>query len=470
MHTHSRKSLLLFFCIPAALFLADPNVAFRDFLPDCIGYIFLCAGLSSVAQLNDYIEDALIGFKKMVWISVGAMLAEYYLQHVLPGEEKTLNTYESPTLLLLFSFVMLVLKCYFLLPAYRDLFKGLGALADRHGGERIRLERRGKTRTERMSLSTRRFVVTSSVLSFLPELAVIGTFEYEAENSPVDWFRFVELFRTVALMASLVISILWLIRAMRYWSLILCDRPMTEAWEMRYIKESLPNAPMLAWRRFRFAFWFLILGSIFSIGFRMDESAILPSVFCALFCVVGVLWTGSAPQGHHRTWILATGGAFALCSIAASIVNDEYFRLYLFAEASYYSTNAYRLFLLLRILQIAEAVLMLVFLLILLRWLYAFVREQVCVRYGEENAELSARATARLHRQFKLKILVTAVLFFLSAAGQAIEALLRLQYPWLWWISVPVSLAAVISFVALLFAILDHLEQQALSEQQMHKV
>ena len=469
MRIRAKSGLGLWLCIPAMLFFADPNIAFRDFLPDFVGYLLLYTGLSRVAQLNDDIAEALNGFKKMIWISVGAMLVEYYLKNILPAEEKVLNTYESPTLLLLFSFVMLVLKCYFLLPAYRDLFKGLGALADRHGGERIHAERRGKTRTERISRSTKRFVVITSVLSFLPELAVLGRFEYEVENTLVDWFRFVELFRTVAFLISAVIAMIWLIRALRYWIAILRERDMIDILETRYAEETLPNAPMIAWRRCRFAFWFLMLGSVFSIGLRMDESAVLPSVFCALFCIIGVFSTGYMPQGKHRIRILAAGIPSALVSIAANLFNDEYFRLYQSAEASYYSGNAYRYFLTVRILQIVEVVLTLAFLLVLLRWLYAFVKERTYEEFHAEDQAVSKRATERLHRKFRLRIWISVALFAVSSLGQAAERLLCLAYPWLWWISVPLSLAAVISFVALLFAIIDQTEQLALSETHMHK-
>ncbi len=464
-----KQSMGLWLCIPAILFLAEPNIGFRDLFPNCIGYLLLCAGLSRAAEINDYVADAVAAFKKMVWISVGAMLAEYYLHNVLPTEEKALNTYESPTMLLLFSFVMLVLKCYFLLPACRDLFQGLGAFAERHGGEKICEERHGKTISERMSRLTRVFVVLLSVLSLLPELAVLGRFEYETEKTHVDWFRFVELFRTLALFAAIALSIYWLIRVLSYIVTFLSDRSMCCAIEERYERETRCNVPIREWRRYRFAFWFLMLGAVFFLSIRMDDRAVLPSAFCALFGVIGVFWTGVSVKTRHRVWILLTALLSAVCSIAAGKINDEYFRLYLSAEASYYSTTAYRSFLAVRISQIAEVFLVLLFWLTVLVWLYSFIKEKARVAYNVEDDRISARATEKMHRRFRLRVIVSAVLFTLSAVGQVFEILLRLQYPWLWWICVPISLAAVLSFVALLFALSDHLEEQAQSEKQTYK-
>ena len=470
MRLSIKRSMGLWLCIPAILFLAEPNIGFRDLFPDCIGYLLLCAGLSHAAEINDYVADAVASFKKMVWISVGAMLAEYYLHNVLPTEEKALNTYESPTMLLLFSFVMLVLKCYFLLPACRDLFHGLGAFAERHGGEKIRAERHGKTLSERMSRLTRVFVVLLSVLSLLPELAVLGRFEYETEKTHVDWFRFIELFRVLALFAAVALSIYWLIRVFSYAITFFSDHPMCQAMKERYEIETVGDIPVRAWRRYRFAFWFLMLGAVFSVSIRMDDRAVLPSAFCALFGVIGVFWTGVSVKTRHRVWIVIAALLSAVCSIVAGKVNDEYFRLYFSAEASYYSTTAYRAFLAVRILQIAEFFLLLLLWLSVLVWLYSFVRVKARVAYHAEDEQVSLRATERLHRRFRLRMILSAVLFLLSAAGQAVEILLRLQYPWLWWICVPISIAAVISFVALLFALSDHLGEQAQSEKQTHNI
>ena len=223
------------------------------------------------------------------------------------------------------------------------------------------------------------------------------------------------------------------------------------------------------WKRYRFAFWFLMLGAAFSIGLRMDNSEVLPNTFCALFCAIGVFLTGVSVRRYHRVWILAGAILSALISTVAQRVNDEYFQLYFSAEASYYSSSAYRAFLELRLLQIVEVMLALMLLVSILVWLYAFIKAKSHILYRAEDDGLSARATARLHRKFYFRILLCTALFSLSAIGQAVEIFFRLQYPWLWWICAPVSVAAVIAFVSLLFSFSDHLYEQAQSDLQMHK-
>ena len=53
-----RRGLL--WMIPAFCFLFNPNIAVIDFLPDFIGYFFLCIGLSKMADLNEELYEAIL--------------------------------------------------------------------------------------------------------------------------------------------------------------------------------------------------------------------------------------------------------------------------------------------------------------------------------------------------------------------------------------------------------------------------
>ena len=41
------------------IFIFNPNIHLIDLLPDAIGYLLLCLGLSQLADMNDYAQDAL---------------------------------------------------------------------------------------------------------------------------------------------------------------------------------------------------------------------------------------------------------------------------------------------------------------------------------------------------------------------------------------------------------------------------
>ena len=68
-----RRGLL--WMIPAFCFLFNPNISVIDFLPDFIGYFFLCIGLSKMADLNEELYEARSAFLRMILIDAGKILA-----------------------------------------------------------------------------------------------------------------------------------------------------------------------------------------------------------------------------------------------------------------------------------------------------------------------------------------------------------------------------------------------------------
>ncbi len=468
MQFKAKKKLGLGLLLPAMLFLAEPIVAFTDLLPNCIGYLLLCAAILQVADLSDRINDAYERFKKMLWVSVGCFLAQLYINRVLVGGSEAMNAYERPVFLLICSFGLFLAHCYFLIPAYRDLFLGLNAVAERFGGSAVLLtNRRGRTHGERMAHAAGRFAFWNALLALLPEVSVLTTFEFAVEKLPFDWYEFIGLFRTLAGMASGVVSLLFFICILRYTHRLLGDKPLMEGLEGRYTKEVLPNTYVLGMRRYRFAFLFLMVGAAFTVRIRMDERDLLPTVIGAVLIGVGILWMGERLQGIKP--LIGALCALAIISLLQRWRTAAYLELYLDAQASLYSSEAFRAYLGVRILTALEILCTLGVFFLLLRFLYALVRERLHVMYGGADArEISANATARLHKRMRIKLYVCAGVFGLSAAASLAEVILGVLYPWLWWITLAVSLSAVIVFLSLLFALLDELDDR-LSTERLYK-
>ena len=135
--THAKFNIG-FICVAlAGIFLCDPMIGFADRFPDVIGYLLLCIGLSKLSDLNESIADATGRFRVMLLVGVGQLVASYILHVVMVEKVNLTNPYERPVAILLCSFVVAVLRCYFLIPAFRDLFKGIGRLAELHGNRAL---------------------------------------------------------------------------------------------------------------------------------------------------------------------------------------------------------------------------------------------------------------------------------------------------------------------------------------------
>ena len=445
--------------IPGIVILSNPIVAFYDFLPDFIGYLLLCISLFRLADLNSSIADSIKRFRTLIWISIGGWVMQYYIYNVLSKEPK-LNPQEIPTMVLLCSFVIAVPKLYFAVPAYRDLFKGFWQLAERHDGKAVfHYGKKDSNLCERMGHASIVFVIVSTLLSVLPEVSVLTTFEYEMEKLPFDWYQFVWLFRVTAVMVLCVLFAVWMIRLVRFVLLFVRDKEMMESIRTRYERDILPQTDMLSIRRLRFGIVFLTIGAALMINVCIEQQILLPNLLCAAFACVGVLIFGDDLKRTKLFFLIC--GTLGALSIGELWFNNYYTNRYSYVESSW-DPDAYMLFLELRALQVVEALLAAGMFWILLSLLSNFVKDRIFEHYGGvDTEEISARATQRLHKQFGRRILVCEILFLLSAAVLSYEAIFQLEYQWIWWISIPTVAASTIAFASLLYALLDHLEWQS---------
>ena len=118
---NKKEHMGLIWLIPALIFFCNPNLHLLDFLPDFIGYIFLCKALSKLAELNEGIEKAVGLFRKMIWVDLGKWLVLFFTFSMSAAGEQ-----ESS--LLLWTFVASVVELIVLIPAYTKLFYGITKL------------------------------------------------------------------------------------------------------------------------------------------------------------------------------------------------------------------------------------------------------------------------------------------------------------------------------------------------------
>ncbi|MBQ9131951.1 MAG: hypothetical protein IJX62_05730, partial [Clostridia bacterium] len=320
MTKEKRRNGWLYWVALAGLFLADPSVGFYDWLPDAVGYLFLCVGLQRLADLNDSVEQAWRGFRAMAWVGVAQMGAAWVIHSYLPSLGTAANPYERPVAILLCVFLTGLARCCLLLPAFRRLFRGVQSLAELHGGSVMLAERRGKTLCQRMSARTARWIVLSSVLSVLPELAVLTTFEYNAAGKSeypewfaggqssvnFDWYTYVELFRLLVGVILAVICLMWIVGFFRLVFRLGRDASLRQGMESLYLERVAPRTGMLTLRRLRRSGMLISAGAVFAASFRnstvqvsdtvhsqgvmVGSYELLPGAVCAAFVLFGVLF------------------------------------------------------------------------------------------------------------------------------------------------------------------------------------
>lgn len=443
----------------AGIFLFDPMIGFVDVLPDAIGYLLLCVGLSKLSDLNDAVSEAAQRFRNMVWVGCGQLVAAYLVHIVMGQSAEQMNRYEQPVAVLLCSFALLVLRWYFLIPAFRDLFKGIGQLAERHGCHALCEEKKNKTRTERASAATTTWIILSSFLSVLPETSILTSFEHDAESEifTFDWYRFISLFRGACGVLLAIVAIVWLVRFFRCFGDALRDREWIDALRVRYINEVLPQTGMLTLRRFSLIFLLIKVAAIFTVNFRLNHFSVLPALGFSVMLLLAISLMDT-PTEEKRSCKLA-GISLAFFSAIRLFLNVTYL-LRFQPEASLYQADAYWHFLAMRVAGACEAIVTLVAVVALLKLLTRLVREHTAVDYGTNAVTVSARATEKLHRALEKRLKIIFVIFFLAALVNAADALLQLTLPWLWWIAFVLSVAGICLLSSFLHELLTQIKNR----------
>ena len=169
------------------LFLFNPNVNLIDVLPDCIGYLCICAAIARAADLCGELADAQTEFRRLFWIALSKLPAWLIATLI------TARSVGEETILLSMTFAYAVAETVFGVRAFTRLFEGLSYLGTRYdGGEFLyKIPARpkklrgtdGPTAVLRfrpvngLAALSCAFVVFKSVFCVLPELSLLSNYD-----------------------------------------------------------------------------------------------------------------------------------------------------------------------------------------------------------------------------------------------------------------------------------------------------
>ena len=447
--------------LAAGLFLWNPVVNMTDVLPDLIGYLFLLVGISRIADLSDRLGEARERFRSVMWIALGELamqlLVNVFLQNVSVVDDP--HGQNLPAWTLLFSFAIFAIECYFLIPAYRDLFYGLGDLAERKNAVHLKNDRHDRSQYDRMATFSIVFVVGKNLLSLLPELTSISTYESELEN-PIfrfDWYEYADVLRLTLLIPALILTGIWIARWISLFSGVCRDENFLTAVKTDYAERIAPDYGLLLGRRVRTSFLLFRIGTAFFATFLLlhDKKAVVPSAWqgvellpdwaLPVFLAVGV-WLIRDLVAVRR-YEVGVGIAAVASGMAEWIFCMVYYQNHTAMESRYF-TKAYDLMMALRAVGILSAVLAGVCLCLLVVRTQRIVKEHLLVFYGSDEA-LSAAATERLQATYRSRIIGAYSLIGLGTAGRIADWILRPWFAWFWWIPMIFTVALILVFSSL---------------------
>ena len=423
--------------ILSGLFLWNPTVGMLDYLPDFIGYLLLLCGLALVSDLLEPIWEAREKMRAAVWLALAEFGAQLLVRFFLSASSSgDVHGQNGPMWILLFSFVTAVLECYFLIPAYRKLFFGLGRLAEIKQANHLKWDRRGRSPYDRMATFSVVFVIGKNLLALLPELSSLSTYEYyEAENPLVrtDYYAYISGIRFLLLIPALILTVWWLVRWIILFASAKRDSAFQAAVRKDYEEKILSDQSLLQKRAVRRAFLFVKLGAAFlpTLLFARDALAedlaspfgveLLPDFASVLFLAVGIFLLGKVMRPRRSELLLC---AVAFCAglfewIAGIVVFQKY------------SVGTLRL----------EKTPPVAVVVLLCAGILSAVLTSLCFFLFLWRLQKSINGEPASDRPFTKLFVLLAII----TAGKILNWVLFLRVAWLWWI--PLIFTVVFVFV-----------------------
>jgi len=152
-------------------------------------------------------------------------------------------------------------------------------------------DRTKKSKTDQIRNLTVAFVSVKSVLSFLPEFADLSNSSYDESTGMVNLYRYIGIMRMLAFIPVLIVGVIWLWRAIRYFHSLRHDTAFTEELEQRYTTDILPKKGLFARRAVHLLSFVLLTALCLTADLRLEYRNMVPDFLAAIafFVLLSIL-------------------------------------------------------------------------------------------------------------------------------------------------------------------------------------
>lgn len=303
------------------IFLFNPEIAIVDVLPDLFGYLLIAIGLRNLRDLCPHMEFASARFSKMIIVGAAKLFSIAFVFGLTSFDTR-------PTTILLVGFSFAVIELIVVLPAWNSLFDGIIYLSQRTvAGVALKSDSHGRDYTTKIKKYTVFFVCAKNALAVLPEFCSLSGQSYD--DTAFDWSRFVGMFRILACMLALMLGVVFLIRAMRYFWRIGADSQFIIALKEKYNAEVAVRTGLFVHRNIKFSLAVATVASLlsvdllFSLSGYMDILDIIPDFVCgAAFVFVFSVFVRFSPKKAKRGIVVSA--LYTVISAVSWILNNKF--------------------------------------------------------------------------------------------------------------------------------------------------
>ncbi len=408
--TRTKKDFRPAFLIPAAIFLANPNINLLDIFPDAIGYLFLIAAILPTGELVPHFYEAKRGFSRLFWVTLLKIPAYFAVTSVIG------DNLSNRVMITLSALAFGLIETVFAFAAFSEFFEGMDYLGGRFGafsasGTVARDARR----------ATYIWIVAKQLLAFLPELCHLSSYDYAGSVTTggrdiADYYIF---FLIVSAIIGLVFGIAYLAYMIAFSSVLSHDEALLPLLASIREETITPLRGAARIRRVRTALSLFAAGAFFLMNVYLDQINYLPNAIGALLFAAAAFFLLPLSRRARLPLILSF---LALPVSAAAYIARELF----FAEYTYAALGrvvaADKLYDLCELLFLSESILLAAVFLSFTYLLFAVVRQETGYRADSVH---NYSAHLSLHAALARKTSVLACLGILTTATNTADLFLR---------------------------------------------
>ena len=384
--------------IVAAIFLFNPVISIIDILPDAIGYLLIFKALSEASYVYDNAYEAQMAFKRMSFVSIAKLLCLFILSST------------DATMALVLSFTFSILEVIYGINAFLRLFEFLSHIALRCS------EPSHSEKSDELKRFTIVFFMIRIVCSTLPDF-----FALFLTNPAKAWmYRFRTLMFFIFTVFALVVGIVWLVKAIKFFKGML-TASLSEKIKEDF-KEQMKNRQSVFFSKdFIFSIGLISLSMIFSIDFYVDKIEILSDIILAPVIAIALIFLikkGHVAFGKAERLIFSVLGTHFVASILNTVFYTRYNGEYLI-ESVIKNEKAQAMYLPVIIFTIIENIALIAS----VSLIFIFMKKQAIVKINENTKFFSEYSVEGYTKDFSAKInkkMIVSVVFLCIACVSSV--------------------------------------------------
>ncbi len=304
---------MLKYIIIALVFWFNPLVSNVDILPDIVGYLLIIKAFSKASYVYTCASELCTSAKKMCIIS-GVKIFSVFM----------ISSFDI-TMSLLLSFSFALFELVFGVPFIIKLFETVMYLASLEN----HYAHANATKIKRLTIGA---FAARLILAVLPDLTALSLNDALTIDTDITYLRFRPIFIVFSVLISLIISSVWLIRAIRYFKKSV-DSEVFEKCNGEFSRKMTVNSSLLFAKKNMRAITLAIVGALFVFDFTWEYTSvdIFQDFMFPLLAFVAVCYLLMTKACRMNKLFFVLGGALALqlcADILEMVANISYFEKY----------------------------------------------------------------------------------------------------------------------------------------------